>query len=48
MTKAKEPALKPWQKKDGLVHRKTMKAWQYETFNDDVFIGFTYVKGGSR
>lgn len=48
MKKAKEPALKPWQKKDGLVHRKTMKAWQYETFNDDVFIGFTYVKGGSR
>jgi len=48
MKKAKEPALKPWQKKPGLVTRKTPRAYQYETFSDDVFIGFTYIKGGSR
>lgn len=48
MKKAKEPALHPWQKKPGIVYRKTKRAHQYETFNDDIFIGFTYVTGGSR
>jgi hypothetical protein len=49
MKKAKEPALHPWQKKQsGFVYRKTPRAYQYETFSDDIFIGYTYVKGGSR
>jgi hypothetical protein len=49
MKKAKEPSLHPWQKKQsGFVYRKTPRAYQYETFSDDIFIGYTYVKGGSR
>jgi len=53
MKRQKEPTLHPWQKTkrtstEALVYRKTKRAYQYETFNDDVFIGFTYVKGGSR
>jgi hypothetical protein len=46
--KSKEPALKPWQKKPGLVLRKTKRANEYASFNDDIFIGFTYITGGSR
>lgn len=46
MKRQKELTLHPWQK--GQTVRKTKRAYQYETFNDDVFIGFTYVKGGSR
>jgi hypothetical protein len=30
------------------VYRKTPRAYQYETFSEDIFIGYTYVKGGSR
>ena len=53
MKKANNPTLHPWQKTkrtstEALVYRKTKRAYQYETFNDDVFVGFTYVKGGSR
>lgn len=55
MRKAKDlPTLNPWQKvkrtstEDALIYRKTKRAYQYETFNDDVFIGYTYIKGGSR
>ena len=54
MKKANNPALHPWQKakrtstEDAFVYRKTKRAYQYETFSDDLFIGYTYVKGGSR
>lgn len=55
LKKAKDtPNLHPWQRvkrtstEDSLIYRKTKRAYQYETFNDDVFIGFTYIKGGSR
>ena len=50
----KEPKLYPWQKakrtstEDALIYRKTKRAYQYETFHDDIFIGYTYVKGGSK
>ena len=52
--KAKDPQLYPWQKakrtstEDSLIYRKTKRAYQFETFHDDIFIGYTYVKGGSR
>lgn len=49
-----DPSLHPWQKpkranaEGSVTHRKTKKAFQYETYDDDVFIGYTYIKGGSR
>ena len=55
MKKAKDqPSLHSWQRpkhasaERSVTHRKTKKAFQYETYDDDVFIGYTYIKGGSR